>query len=157
MCTSEGLEGISYACVSRSSIHRRAGFDAPRPQAQMRNDRCALQNGTVRCHLSPNLHPAICPSLRQLLTTRLRPMQRKIYTFTPPQRRKMDKRQDTEVWPNQSGISESKEHHDVSIKRDGAEEEAMLERTTRVRRVFSFAQFFASSLAYMGAWEGVCV
>lgn len=69
----------------------------------------------------------------------------------------MDKTQNTEVWPNENEITERKEHHDVSIKREGAEEEAILERTTRVRRVFSFAQFFAFSLAYMGAWEGVCV
>lgn len=69
----------------------------------------------------------------------------------------MNKTQDTEVWPNQRETIERREHLDVSIKREGAEEEAILERTTRVRRVFSFAQFFAFSLAYMGAWEGVCV
>lgn len=69
----------------------------------------------------------------------------------------MDKTQETELWPSGSDNTKQKEHTDVSIKRDGAEEEAILERTTRVRRVFSFAQFFAFSLAYMGAWEGVCV
>lgn len=69
----------------------------------------------------------------------------------------MDKTQDTEVWPARNDSTKKKECPDVSIKRDGAEEETILERTTRVRRVFSFAQFFAFSLAYMGAWEGVCV
>lgn len=69
----------------------------------------------------------------------------------------MDKTQDTELWPTRSDTNKQKEHSDLSIKRDGAEEDAILERTTRVRRVFSFAQFFAFSLAYMGAWEGVCV
>jgi hypothetical protein len=64
--------------------------------------------------------------------------------------------QDTEIWPTRSNITKSKEQPDISIKRDGAEE-AILERTTRVRRVFSFAQFFAFSLAYMGSWEGVCL
>ncbi|KAG6362755.1 hypothetical protein INS49_007849 [Diaporthe citri] len=69
----------------------------------------------------------------------------------------MDKTQDTELWPTRSDTTKRKEQPDVSIKRDGAEEEAILERTTRVRGVFSFAQFFAFCLAYMGAWEGVCV
>lgn len=69
----------------------------------------------------------------------------------------MDGIQDNELWPAQSDLTKKKENTNVSIKRDGAEEEAILERTTRVRRVFSFAQFFAFSLAYMGAWEGVCV
>lgn len=69
----------------------------------------------------------------------------------------MDQAQDTDPWPIRSNITKSKEHSDASIQRDGAEEEAILERTTRVRRVFSFAQFFAFSLAYMGSWEGVCV
>lgn len=68
----------------------------------------------------------------------------------------MDNTQNTELWPARNDLTKQKEHTDVSIKRDGAEE-AILERTTRVRRVFSFAQLFAFSLAYMGAWEGICV
>lgn len=65
--------------------------------------------------------------------------------------------QDPELRPTRCNINSSKGQPDISIKRDGAYEEAVLERTTRVRRVFSFAQFFAFSLAYMGAWEGVCL
>jgi len=36
-------------------------------------------------------------------------------------------------------------------------DDVQLEKTVHVRRVFSYAQFFAFSLAYMGVWEGVCV
>ncbi|KAK2611502.1 hypothetical protein N8I77_004836 [Diaporthe amygdali] len=55
---------------------------------------------------------------------------------------------DIEIWPTESGTTKMKTQPDVSIMRDGAEEEAILERTTR---------FFEFSLAYMGAWEGACV
>lgn len=125
------------------------------PQVRMRSDSCALQVGPVSCHLSPNVHPANCPSLLELLT-HTRPTLCN-HRLALPESRTMDKTQDTELWPTRSDTGKRKEHPDVSIKRDGAEEEAILERTTRVRRVFSFTQFFAFSLAYMGAWEGVCV
>jgi hypothetical protein len=70
----------------------------------------------------------------------------------------MDQIQNTELWPGRSNITKkSKAQFDIWIKRGSTGEEAILERTTRVRRVFSFAQFFAFSLAYMGSWEGVCV
>ncbi|KAG8157287.1 hypothetical protein KVR01_012995 [Diaporthe batatas] len=71
----------------------------------------------------------------------------------------MDRTHDsvTDLRPTQCNIDNIQEPPDVSFKRQVAEEEGVLDRTTRVRRVFSSAQFFAFSLAYMGAWEGVCL
>lgn len=57
-----------------------------------------------------------------------------------------------------SGTSKSGDQHGVSVKSvQPGDEERTLEKTIHVRRVFSYAQFFAFSLAYMGVWEGVCL
>lgn len=57
------------------------------------------------------------------------------------------------------GCSSSKagEPLSVAVEPIRTDEKVQLEKAVGVRRVFSYAQFFAFSLAYMGVWEGVCV
>lgn len=45
---------------------------------------------------------------------------------------------------------------DVSVEAVHQDGDEMIGKTIGVRKVFSYAQFFAFSLAYMGVWEGVC-
>lgn len=56
-----------------------------------------------------------------------------------------------------SSSSKVGEPLNISVEPMHTDEGAKMEKTVHVRRIFSYAQFFAFSLAYMGVWEGVCV
>lgn len=65
--------------------------------------------------------------------------------------------EDVDMGSVRSTSSKNGEPLSVSVEPMPADEGAVLEKSVHVRRVFSYAQFFVFSVAYMGVWKRVCV